>query len=54
VALDPDIFKAYDIRGLYSSQIDGEAAEQIGRASSAAWPANRRTSCASHSGTTCA
>jgi phosphomannomutase len=32
VALDPDIFKAYDIRGLYGSQIDGEAAEQIGRA----------------------
>ena len=30
--LDPDIFKAYDIRGLYGSQIDGAAAEQIGRA----------------------
>jgi phosphomannomutase len=30
--LDPDIFKAYDIRGLYGSQLDGEAAEQIGRA----------------------
>jgi phosphomannomutase len=32
MALDPDIFKAYDIRGLYGSQIDGELAEQIGRA----------------------
>jgi phosphomannomutase len=31
MALDPEIFKAYDIRGLYGSQIDGEAAEQIGR-----------------------
>jgi phosphomannomutase len=30
--LDPDIFKAYDIRGLYGRQIDGDAAEQIGRA----------------------
>jgi phosphomannomutase len=32
MALDPEIFKAYDIRGLYGSQIDGDAAEQIGRA----------------------
>jgi phosphomannomutase len=31
-SLDPDIFKAYDIRGLYGSQIDADAAEQIGRA----------------------
>ena len=30
--LDPDIFKAYDIRGVYGSQIDGDLAEQIGRA----------------------
>jgi phosphomannomutase len=30
--LDPGIFKAYDIRGLYGSQIDGDAAELIGRA----------------------
>jgi phosphomannomutase len=30
--LDPSIFKAYDIRGLYGSQIDEEAAELIGRA----------------------
>jgi phosphomannomutase len=29
---DPSIFKAYDIRGLYGEQIDGELAEQIGRA----------------------
>ena len=28
----PDIFKAYDIRGLYGEQIDGAIAEQIGRA----------------------
>jgi phosphomannomutase len=28
----PDIFKAYDIRGLYGEQIDGSIAEQIGRA----------------------
>ncbi len=27
-----DIFKAYDIRGLYGEQIDGDIAEQIGRA----------------------
>jgi phosphomannomutase len=30
--LDPDIFKAYDIRGIYGEQIDGDVAEQIGRA----------------------
>jgi phosphomannomutase len=29
---DPDIFKAYDIRGIYGEQIDGDLAEQIGRA----------------------
>jgi phosphomannomutase len=29
---DPEIFKAYDIRGLYGEQIDGDIAEQIGRA----------------------
>src|SRR3954452_22139844 len=28
----PEIFKAYDIRGLYGEQIDGDAAELIGRA----------------------
>ena len=28
----PEIFKAYDIRGLYGEQIDGELAQQIGRA----------------------
>jgi phosphomannomutase len=32
VAVSPDIFKAYDIRGLYGSQIDGDVAELIGRA----------------------
>src|SRR3984893_4858979 len=30
--LSPDIFKAYDIRGLYGEQIDGDLAERIGRA----------------------
>jgi phosphomannomutase len=30
--LDPGIFKAYDVRGLYGEQIDGEVAEAIGRA----------------------
>jgi len=32
VAADPSIFKAYDIRGLYGTQIDGDLAELIGRA----------------------
>jgi phosphomannomutase len=32
MAIDPSIFKAYDIRGLYGEQIDGEVALQIGRA----------------------
>jgi phosphomannomutase len=32
VTLSPSIFKAYDIRGLYGQDIDGDAAEQIGRA----------------------
>jgi phosphomannomutase len=31
MAIDPSIFKAYDIRGLYGEQIDGEVALQIGR-----------------------
>jgi len=31
-AVSPDIFKAYDIRGLYGEQIDGDVAERIGRA----------------------
>jgi len=30
--LDPEIFKAYDIRGLYPQQIDGEIAQGIGGA----------------------
>jgi phosphomannomutase len=30
--IDGDIFKAYDIRGIYPTQIDGEVARQIGRA----------------------
>jgi phosphomannomutase len=31
-APSPEIFKAYDIRGIYGDQIDGDVAEQIGRA----------------------
>ena len=30
--VSPDIFKAYDIRGIYGEQIDGDVAEAIGRA----------------------
>jgi phosphomannomutase len=29
--LDPSIFKAYDVRGLYGEQMDGDAAEALGR-----------------------
>jgi phosphomannomutase len=32
VSVDPSIFKAYDIRGIYREQIDGDLAERIGRA----------------------
>jgi len=32
VSAPPEIFKAYDIRGLYGEQIDGDIAEAIGRA----------------------
>jgi len=32
VSIDPAIFKAYDVRGLYGEQIDEEVAEQLGRA----------------------
>jgi len=32
VSVDPSIFKAYDIRGLYGSQIDEDVAYRIGRA----------------------
>jgi phosphomannomutase len=32
LSLSPDIFKAYDIRGLYGQQIDGDVAERIARA----------------------
>ena len=32
MAVLPEVFKAYDIRGLYGEQIDGDAAEHIGRA----------------------
>jgi phosphomannomutase len=32
VALDPKVFKAYDVRGLYPSELDEEGAYSIGRA----------------------
>jgi phosphomannomutase len=32
VTVSPDIFKAYDVRGIYGEQIDGDIAERIGRA----------------------
>jgi phosphomannomutase len=32
MSVDPAIFKAYDVRGLYGEQIDGDVAEQVGRA----------------------
>ena len=31
MTFDPDVFKAYDVRGLYPDQIDEELAESIGR-----------------------
>ncbi|MEA2441516.1 MAG: phosphomannomutase, partial [Thermoleophilaceae bacterium] len=30
--IDPSIFKAYDVRGVYGEQLDGDAAYRIGRA----------------------
>src|SRR3954469_12107371 len=32
MSIPPEIFKAYDVRGLYGEQIDGDGAERIGRA----------------------
>jgi len=32
VTAPPEIFKAYDVRGLYGEQIDGDVAEAVGRA----------------------
>src|SRR6476469_6909610 len=32
MSVDPAIFKAYDVRGLYGDQIDADVAEQLGRA----------------------
>src|SRR4051794_5816722 len=32
MSVSPSIFKAYDIRGLYGEEIDGDVAEQVGRA----------------------
>ena len=30
--IDPAIFKAYDVRAVYPTQIDGEVARRVGRA----------------------
>ena len=52
----PDIFKAYDIRGLYGEQIDGDLAERIGRAFPvvlSSSPASRPARCGSASAATC-
>src|SRR3954451_5537605 len=32
VSVSPGIFKAYDVRGIYGEEIDGDVAEAIGRA----------------------
>ncbi|MDQ3849939.1 MAG: phosphomannomutase/phosphoglucomutase [Actinomycetota bacterium] len=32
MSVSPDIFKAYDVRGIYDEQIDGDVAEAVGRA----------------------
>ena len=53
----PEIFKAYDVRGLYGEQIDGDVAEEVGRAFArvlAGLAGKPRASCASASGATCA
>ena len=54
----PRDLKAYDIRGLYGEQIDGDVAERIGRAFARVLggPARQagRASCGSGSGATCA
>ena len=42
MAFDPAIFKAYDVRGVYPTQIDEQAVEKIGRAYVA--PMNSRES----------
>ena len=31
MSIPAEIFKAYDVRGIYGEQIDGDAAERIGR-----------------------
>ena len=58
MSVPPEIFKAYDIRGLYGEQIDGDTAELIGRAFARVLgrpvAASRRPSSASASAATCA
>src|SRR5260221_11494939 len=41
LTLDPDIFKAYDVRGTYPDQVDENAARAIGAAFVAYLKANR-------------
>ena len=41
MTLDPSVFKAYDVRGLYPSQLDEDGAERIGRAFVAVSAASR-------------
>ncbi len=51
-----EIFKAYDIRGLYGEQIDGDVAEAIGGAFARVLETSqesRRTSCVRARAATC-
>ena len=51
-----EIFKAYDVRGLYGEQIDGDVAEAVGRAFArvlADLCGKPTASCGSASGATC-
>ena len=53
----PEIFKAYDVRGLYGEQIDAEVAYAVGRAFArvlAELAGKPGATCASGSGATCA
>ena len=55
--LNPGIFKAYDIRGIYGEQMDEETAQLTsGAPSSGCWPGcggSPRASCGSASAATC-
>ena len=58
MSVPSEIFKAYDVRGLYGEQIDGDVAEQVGRAFVRVLAGPRRqgapATCGSASGATCA